>query len=103
MFNLVPKQQDPKGEDKVSESDKQATRTPSHIDLIEEVDSERFEQDPDQEVPKYKLRAQPAAETDYDWVRAPQFFDEEQISQLTNEQIKTTLDYFSKTVVFFSL
>lgn len=54
------------------------------------------EDDDDQAAPLYQLRPKPATDVDYDWIRAPQFFDEEQISQLTNEQIKTTLDYFSK-------
>lgn len=46
-------------------------------------------------IPHYKLRADnnlPSSNSD--WIQAPLYFDEEAISELTNEQIQTTLDYF---------
>jgi hypothetical protein len=63
----------------------------------------------DEKPPSYKLRANEEkfsssintntnANNNHncDWIRAPSYFDEQQISELTNEQIQFTLDYFSK-------
>ena len=52
-------------------------------------------------IPIYKLRADTTSTTtnnnnNNDWIRAPSYFDEQQLSELTNEQIQFTLDYFSK-------
>lgn len=46
-------------------------------------------------IPIYKLRAD-NNNNNNDWIRAPSYFDEQQLSELTNEQIQFTLDYFSK-------
>lgn len=48
-----------------------------------------------EEVPIYKLRADPENPSQScDWIKGPHCFDEQQISELTSEQIKVTLDYF---------
>lgn len=67
----------------------------------DDYDVERCNNEEEQSTVSYKLRASLATDADNDWIRAPKFFDEEQISQLTNEQIKTTLDYFSKSIPFY--
>ena len=66
-------------------------------DNEDDYDVERCNNE-EQSTVSYKLRASLATNADNGWIRAPKFFDEEQISQLTNEQIKTTLDYFSKSI-----
>ena len=68
----------------------------------DDYDVERCNNEEEQSTVSYKLRASLATDADNDWIRAPKFFDEEQISQLTNEQIKTTLDYFSKSIFLFN-
>lgn len=56
----------------------------------------------DEKIPTYKLRADTVfSHSNCDWIRAPLYFDEQQISQLTNEQIQLTLDYFSNYILFF--
>ena len=48
-------------------------------------------------LPLYKLRADTLfTHNNQDWVQAPLYVDEETIGELTSEQIKHTLDYFSK-------
>ena len=48
-------------------------------------------------LPLYKLRADTLfTHNNSDWVEAPLYVDEDSIGELTNEQIKHTLDYFSK-------
>lgn len=50
----------------------------------------------DENIPTYKLRADNASESNRNWIQAPLYFDEEAIRELTDEQIQTTLDYFSE-------
>lgn len=51
----------------------------------------------DEKLPQYKLRADTIfSHSNSDWIRAPLYIDESEISELTNEQIAFTLDYFSK-------
>ncbi len=56
----------------------------------------------DESIPTYKLRANnsESKENNSSWIQAPLYFDEEAIRELTNEQIHTTLDYFSKFILF---
>jgi hypothetical protein len=49
----------------------------------------------DEETPTYKLRADTAySQVNIDWIKAPFKFNEQEISELSNEQIQLTLDYF---------
>jgi hypothetical protein len=44
----------------------------------------------------YRLRAEALNNNHTDWVQPPLYINEQEISELTSEQIKFTLDYFSK-------
>ena len=56
----------------------------------------------DEKLPAYKLRADSIfSHSNCDWIKAPLYFDEQQISELTNEQIQFTLDYFSNYIFAF--
>ena len=55
-------------------------------------------------LPLYKLRADTLfTHNNSDWVEAPLYVDEDSIGELTNEQIKHTLDYFSKFLLLLLL
>ena len=48
-------------------------------------------------LPLYKLRANSLfTHNNTDWIQAPLYVDDDTIGDLTTEQIKHTLDYFSK-------
>ncbi len=52
-------------------------------------------------LPLYKLRADTLfTHSNSDWIEAPLYVDEQEISELTNEQIKYTLDYFCRNSTF---
>ena len=58
----------------------------------------------DEQIPTYKLRADTAySQTNLDWIKAPFKFNEQEISELSNEQIQLTLDYFSKLRFVFKI
>lgn len=70
------------------------------------------EKETEEKIPNYRLRADTefslnntttTSTNNCDWVRAPSYFDEQQISELTNEQIQFTLDYFSKINIYILL
>lgn len=49
----------------------------------------------DEKIPQYKLRADTIfSHSNCDWIRAPLYIDENEVNELTNEQIAFTLDYF---------
>ncbi|RNA00672.1 Trafficking kinesin-binding [Brachionus plicatilis] len=51
----------------------------------------------DEKLPKYKLRADTIfSHSNCDWIKAPLYIDQNELAELTNEQIAFTLDYFSE-------
>lgn len=55
----------------------------------------------DESLPQYNLRANTIfSQSNYDWIKAPFYIEENEIKELTNQQILFTLEYFSKYLFF---